>query len=225
MKNHIIIGKIFKKKECMFFMFKKKLVAMALAGVMMGTSLVPAFATNLVNSTSSDFSTNTNGQDVTQNKVYTDQEVADITTTTYSETYNTEVYQTKASSFSFVIPKTITLDGETNIGTYQVKVKGNITGAQEIHVTTPNSFTLYEQNAGIVKDNTATAVISSEAEGGAKTVWNQSEIDMNDYSLSKSTTTGVITSDLEKAGSYKGTFDFTVELTNNDGSTEASANE
>ena len=174
-------------------------------------NVVPSNAATLVNSTSSDFTSQTVGEDVTQGVTYTEQDEVTNQDTTFSGSYETEVYETKASKFSFVIPKTITLDGESNEGTYQVKVKGNITGNQTISITTPETFELAEQNATVVVGNKATATIASEADGGAKTIWNQSEIDRDDYTGS-GVTEGIIHSDLVRAGSYKGAFDFTVEL-------------
>ena len=192
-------------------MNKNKILCYALAGMVALGNVVPSNAATLVNSTSSDFTSQTVGEDVTQGVTYTEQDEVTNQDTTFSGSYETEVYETKASKFSFVIPKTITLDGESNEGTYQVKVKGNITGNQTISITTPETFELAEQNATVVVGNKATATIASEADGGAKTIWNQSEIDRDDYTGS-GVTEGIIHSDLVRAGSYKGAFDFTVEL-------------
>ena len=195
----------------MFFLNKNKILCYALTGMVALGNVVPSNAATLVNSTSSDFTSQTVGEDTTQGVTYTEQDEVTNKDTTFSDSYETEVYETKASEFSFVIPKTITLDGESNEGTYQVKVKGNITGNQTISITTPETFELAEQNATVVAGNKATATITSETDGGAKTVWNQSEIDRDDYTGS-GVTEGIIHSDLVRAGSYKGAFDFTVEL-------------
>ena len=192
-------------------MNKNKILCYALTGMVTLGNVVPSNAATLVNSTSSDFTSQTVGEDVTQGVTYTEQNEVTNKDTTFSDSYETEVYETKASKFSFVIPKTITLDGESNEGTYQVKVKGNITGNQTISITTPETFELTEQNATVVAGNKATATITSETDGGAKTTWIQNEIDRDDYTGS-GVTEGIIHSDLVRAGSYKGAFDFTVEL-------------
>lgn len=200
---------------------KKVLATMLMAGALVATPL-SAFAANpeLTDSTSSDFTTDpeTLGEDVTQGKTYTTVSIDDIKDTTYSQTSQAEVYCTQASVFSVNIPKIITLDGQTKEGVYQVKVKGDISGNQKISVTTPATFTMGEQNATVNKKADVTATIYDEANGGAKTEWTQSEIKADTY-VGTGTTIGKISAKDITAGSWKGTFDFSIDLTN-DGATD-----
>ena len=165
-------------------------------------------ANKLINSTSSNFDTDYTGEDKTQGQLYNEVEIQDITDTTYSKKSNTEVYATRTSTFSVTIPKVITLDGQSKVGSYQVKVKGDIAGSQEVSVTTPSDFTMSEQNAGIDKKADVKATIYNNA----KTTWNQAEIAENEYLNTAITENQIEAKDIT-AGSWMGTFDFNIQLT------------
>lgn len=210
----------------------QRIAAIAMAAV---TTLTPAtsFAANeLVNSTSSEYVDQMQGYkkigvDRTQEKVSEMTELADITDTTYSTTSQAEVYCTQGSTFSVIIPKVITLDGETKEGAYQVSVKGDITGNQKVRVepditlgdkstsdtTKTYNFIMSEQNATVAQKDDITASIYGADDGGAKITWTQSEIKADTYD-GTGTTIGKITAEDITAGSWKGTFDFVIELTN-----------
>ena len=154
------------------------------------------------NSTASQYTEDTEGYisygaDTVQEKTAKSEEVTD----TASET--AKVYATRTSSFSVIVPKTITLDGTTKQGTYQVAVKGDLSGGQTLTVTSPDSFLLYEQGTTDVKNGVVAEVY------GAKTSWTCQEIQADTYD-GTGTTTGIINADGISAGSWKGTFDLTI---------------
>jgi hypothetical protein len=209
-----------KKIERTFLKMKnKKYLCGALAAMLIATSPVAAFAESdtLINSTSStysdvDNSQITTGEDRTQGKTYTETSIDNIQDTTYENTSEVEVYATRTSTFSVVIPKIITLDGQTKKGNYQTKVKGDIAGSQKISVTAPETFQMSEQNASVAKKDDVTATIATgSAVNAAKTTWTQSEIKLDTYE-GTGTTTGEISAQDLTAGSWKGTFDFTIKL-------------
>lgn len=193
-------------------MLRKKLALLALAEAV-AISPVTVFAADLTNSSTSTYADGTEGyvtvgEDTTQGKTSSKTSIEDITDTTYANTSEAEVYVTRGSTFSVVIPKVITLDGSTKAGDYQVAVKGDISGNQKISVTTPDTFEMAEQNATVAQKDNVTATIA-----GAKTEWTQSEIKADTYD-GTGTTKGTITADGITAGSWKGTFDFSISLTN-----------
>lgn len=194
-------------------MFKKNLMMLALAGAVVLSPISALASTELVNSTTSTYDDGaegyvTVGEDTTQSQTSSKTSIDDITTSTYENTSEAEVYATRSSTFSVIIPKVITLDGDTKQGEYQVAVKGDIAGSQKVSVTAPDTFVMSEQNASVAQKDDVTASIS-----GAKTEWTQSEIKADTYD-GTGTTVGVVSAGGITAGSWKGTFDFNILLSN-----------
>lgn len=133
--------------------------------------------------------------------------VEDSAATEESRSESVAVYATQASTYCVVIPKTIILDGDTGVGEYQVGVKGDISGSQSVSVIPVSQMTLTQQGKEPI-----TALISQKSYGSSgeeKTQWTCSEINLSEYTLQS----GFIEAELS-AGSWNGTFDFTITLTN-----------
>lgn len=169
------------------------------------------FASETTNSTSSSFTDgvsgyNTIGEDTTQGKTSSSETIENISNGSSSQ--EVEVYATQVSSYSVIIPKIITLDGNTKEGNYQVAVKGDIAGNQQIKISAPSTFEMSDQSGC---KNNIQATIMTETNGGAKTTWTQSEITVDSYD-GTGTTIGKITAPDMTAGIWKGTFNYTIEL-------------
>lgn len=181
-------------------------------GLFLATTLMfsfPVEATDYKNSTASEFANdvagyNTYGQDSTQGKTSYSTEIIQSSAGEYYDDEEVTVYATHTSNFSVIIPKVITLDGALKLGNYQVAVKGDLTGGQKLKVTTPETFELYEQN--INKENRVTAEIS-----GAKTEWTFQDVRPDTYN-GTGTTVGIVSASGISAGSWKGSFNFSIEL-------------
>ena len=178
---------------------------MAMAALLSASMSIPAYA--FTPSTNTEFSGGgyTKGVDVEQKKEYTEYGEYTNTDTTHETSKETEVYATIGSTFSYVLPKIVTLDGQDRGGKYRVRVKGDIAGSQKISIVPDASFTMSEVNASVDKK----ADITASVEQG-KTEWNQTEINKDDYNDE----IGTITANDISAGSWSGTFNFNTKLEN-----------
>lgn len=195
---------------------RKKILSAILCIALLMLCTTNAFAADLSNSVGSpatDFSaTDTVGSDATQSKTseYVDA-VTDSTATAETKTATVNVYATQASTYSVKIPKTVILNGADGSGAYRIGVKGNIAGNQTITVapvdndadTEGVNFSLAEQGTVAQKSN-ITASIEQ-----AKTAFVQSEISVTDWT----TTDATISAPAITAGSWIGTFNFTISVT------------
>ena len=129
------------------------------------------------------------GVDSTQGQETTYSE--DITT---SKEESTLVYVSQASSFSVIIPKTIILDGKTKSATYEVLVNGNIGGIENVNVIPDSEFVMSQKGKNDIK-----AIVTQD-----KTSWVYNEFETK--------ANGSIAANDMTAGSWKGTFNFTIEL-------------
>ena len=111
----------------------------------------------------------------------------------FSNTAN--VFAQLGSEYKVTIPKTVVLSGESKDASYIVKVKGDIAGYESINVIPDNEFLLYAKNKNAQK-----ASISQD-----KTQWRY-----NDFSTNGN---GSINASGITAGSWKGTFNFNIDLT------------
>ena len=191
----------------------KKVISLILAVLMIASVNVFAFAAtpDLINSVGSveDDSGAAPfepvGKDRTQGKISEySTAVNGSTATSETNTHSVEVYATQASTYSVKIPKTIILDGTTGAGAYKVSVKGNISGNQTIKVVPPATFTLSEV-ATVDAKTGVTATINQ-----TKTAWTTSEISDSDWA----TLDCSISAPAISAGSWNGTFGFTVSIEN-----------
>lgn len=143
---------------------KKKLVTFML-GMMMCAPLVfssgiSASAQTLVDSTASSAEDENAGKDVTQG-VHTEYVTPDaIETTTYEGTETTKIYATKTGNVVITVPKILVIgEGEeagTYGGTFNVKVRGDIAGSQNVNIKPIIESTLTE--VGGKNSNTETTV-------------------------------------------------------------------
>lgn len=189
----------------------KKFLSVILAVVILATFAMNAFAAtpdlaNSVGSVAADSeAAQVVGNDSTQNKI-SEYELAVDSSTATNETgsHSVDVYATQASTYSVKIPKTIILDGTNGNGAYKVSVKGNISGNQTVKVIPATTFTLSEVATVDAKAD-VTATVSQ-----TKTAWTTSEITAADWSSQN----GTISAPAISAGSWNGTFGFTVSIEN-----------
>lgn len=127
-------------------------------------------------------------------------EVAEATTTevTTNGSPTAEVSLDVPSTFSVLIPKTITITGNPGTGSYTVGVKGDIGSNKKVVVTPASTVTMSQLNK---TDITATVTQT-------KTEWTYNEINTSTYAE----TTGTLTTPSASAGTWKGTMTFTVSL-------------
>ena len=111
---------------------------------------------------------------------------------------NCDVYAELGSEFKVTIPKKITLDGALKKGTYQVTVEGDIAGLEIVKVIPDSIVTLSSKDKADVIGN-----ISQD-----KTKWYYNEI----LADSKTLGNGLIEADGITAGSWNGTFNFNINL-------------
>lgn len=102
----------------------------------------------------------------------------------------------KQTTFSVIIPKTISLNGETGSATYNVETSGNLYLNDTVSVTPDASFTMKDST----KYQTMNVSVSQPAKSFKK----------NNLGTSKGTLT---TSRKEFAGKWNGTFNFAIKLT------------
>lgn len=132
---------------------------------------------------------------------------------------NENIYTEQNTKFSVIIPKIITLDGQTKQGRYQVAVKGNLSEKQKLSVTPNKKITLCEQNAFVdAKDNVVADISQS------KTTWSQNEMDKEEYK-GEGIATGVISAGGITAGYWAGKLSFDIKLINEETNDETTNGE
>ena len=112
-------------------MRKMKLASLALAGLMLAGTMMPAMA----------YENSTANVDAT----------AEITAPVDAE--ECEVYAEVGSDFTVTIPKKITLDGATKTGSYTVSCTGNIAGDEYVSVTPADVTASVTQETTKFRDN------------------------------------------------------------------------
>lgn len=159
------------------------------------------------------------GQDENQSKatVYSEEIKTDAPTNAC------EVYATQASTFSVIIPKTIILNGkkdEANTGAYVVTAKGNIGGAETIHVVPDASFKMSQEGKEDIdatvtqaKVNFVVAERADEKFAAGMTADNTAKgVDATDGA----TADGLVEVTNLSAGSWAGQFNFNIEIVTDD---------
>lgn len=187
--------------------FKQVLSLCLLLSIMLSLS-VTAFATgdttkNSVGSVPEDI---TNiimvGQDETQNK----ESVYDyVDNGNLGDEHDVEVYVSKASTYTVMIPKTIILDGQNGIGEYAVAVKGDIEGMKQITIAPyKDAETPLDANNKLVLKQTGKTDITALVIQDDQTVV-YDDLLINEYAEA-ATLTGTITAEGLSAGSWYGSF-------------------
>jgi len=110
------------------------------------------------------------------------------------------VYYDEGASFTITIPKVINIDTRTKTATYEVSATGDIKSDMKIKVTPEESFAM-KDDAGNKADVTATIE-------QAKTEW---AFDDATEKVDATPGNGTITAADLTAGTWTGTFDFTIE--------------
>ena len=159
------------------------------------------------------------GQDENQSKatVYSDEITEDAPTNAC------EVYATQASTFSVIIPKTIILNGkkdEANTGAYVVTAKGNIGGAETIHVVPDAAFKMSQEGKEDIDATVTQAkvnfVVAERAEekfaAGMTTDNTAKGVDATEGA----TADGLVEVTNLSAGSWAGQFNFNIEIVTDD---------
>lgn len=116
-----------------------------------------------------------------------------------SGTHNTTVYAEIQSEFKVTIPKKIVLDGDSKTGNYTVTVEGDIAGKEVIKVIPDSTVTLQSKD----KPSIFGTIIQD------KVNWTYNEILNGNNVLG----TGFISAPDMTAGSWNGTFNFNISLT------------
>lgn len=167
----------------------KKIISGTLALIMVLGTVAPVQATEVTNSVGSVKEDITNGtktgQDTTQGKQSEYQQAG-------TEGNSTNVYLTKMSTYTVTIPKTVILDGETDSGTYAVKVEGNLAGKEVISVVPDTTFAMSQDG----KEDISATVEQD------KTEWKFDEVE--------ATATGTVQAIGATAGSWNGSFNFNI---------------
>ena len=178
----------------------KKLLVLGIVTAMLFTSNYSVNAAGLVDSVGATEENPYGGIDTTQNKqtTYDDESVTDLE---YTASPQIEVYVTKASKITYKIPQVIvgSSDGKA---VYKIGIKGDISSTQKITITPPASFILTDGSKNI------TARISQN-----KSSWVSGDLTSGNLEDGYSMTTGTITYTVP-AGSFRGTFNFNVTITN-----------
>ena len=151
---------------------------------------------------------NMDGKDTTQDKktVYSGEITAD-------STEEVKVYATQASTFSVKIPKVIILDGQAGTAKYQVSAKGNINGEEMIKVVPTASFKMSQNGKADITATTTQTVqkfVNTTLEGTGSSHMNGVNPD------SFITTDGDVSVAGMTAGSWAGTTNFNISLTDGD---------
>ena len=151
---------------------------------------------------------NMDGKDTTQNKetVYSGEITAD-------STEEVQVYATQASTFSVKIPKVIILDGQAGTAKYQVSVKGNINGVEMVSVVPTASFKMSQDGKADITATTTQTVqkfVNTTLEGTDSSHMNGVKPD------AFITTEGDVSVAGMTAGSWAGTTNFDISLTDGD---------
>ena len=170
----------------------KNIISLLLVFAICGSLSVSVFAVEPVDSVGSAkediFNDTMVGNDSTQGEKSTYTEVS------YADNQNVEVYVTKASTYSITIPKTIILDGSTNVATgeYSVKVSGDISGMEIIYVIPNSTFNLKQTG----KNDICASITQS------KTSWQYANLSVDAI--------GLISAENLSAGSWSGSFTFNI---------------
>ena len=172
-------------------MKRKKLACLLLAGMMIA-SAVPAQA----------FA-------ATQNSSASSTQIE--TPVTKDGTQECQVEAAIASSFSVVVPKKITLQGDTKTGSYQVTCTGDIAGNEGVSVTPDATFKMKQSGK-----NDVTATVTQ-----AKTIFRgkdhegdlgETEEKMGTADAAGTPIDGSIAAQDLSAGAWSGTFNFAIAL-------------
>ncbi|MGO5053354.1 hypothetical protein ACTQ6A_12750 [Lachnospiraceae bacterium LCP25S3_G4] len=189
---------------------KKVVVGIVALNIALGGTYYQVHAADLktsIGSTMEDSNSETKtGQDITQKQKTEYYDPYEVEGTTDSSSREVAVYVTQASSYAVKIPKTVILDGKNGTGSYQVSVKGNISGNQKIKVAPKNdTIILEEQNAGVFKkDNVEATIIQPKRE------WTQNQVLNAEWTPE----VAYIAASNITAGSWKGSVAFDITLEN-----------
>lgn len=114
----------------------------------------------------------------------------------------TEVTYKQASSFTVVIPKTITL-GEEKTSDYDVNVKGDIDSVNQVKVAPDTTFDMVDKGTvGTRKSNVKATVTQAE------TIWTSAQVCAENGTTKK----GNISALGLTSGTWEGTFTFNIAL-------------
>lgn len=119
-------------------------------------------------------------------------------------TRETEVTYTQSSTFTVTIPKTIALDGSTKTADYDVNVKGDIASDKQVKVAPDTIFKMVDQSTAAKKKTDVDASVTQ-----AETTWSSTEVNVAQTGTTK---TGNISATGLTSGSWKGTFNFSVAM-------------
>lgn len=184
-------------------MRKKAFASLALAGLMLAGSVMPASAATIVEG-GHDF-TGHQGKGTTTAEVCQQQEIDS------DEKASCDVYAEIGSQFTVTIPKKLTLDGSTKTGSYTVSCSGDIAGTEYVSVTPDESFAMKQTGKANV-----TASITQETTKFRGDNYTGSLVAGEDY-MTKGATGSISAQDLT-AGAWNGTFNFAVKLNTDDAS-------
>lgn len=119
-------------------------------------------------------------------------------------TRETEVTYTQSSTFTVTIPKTIALDGSTKTADYDVNVKGDIASDKQVKVAPDTTFKMVDQSKAAKKKTDVDASVTQ-----AETTWSSTEVNVAQTGTTK---TGNISATGLTSGSWKGTFNFSIAM-------------
>lgn len=168
-------------------MKRKSIASLALAGLVLAGSIMPAQAA--------------------ENKAYANSEgaVNETQQVTENKSAQCEVYAEVGSSFTVTIPKSITLDGETKSGSYTVTCTGDIAGNEYISVIPESSFDMTQTGKNPVAATVTQA--TTKFRGNNYT----GEVGTGETKM-ESGATGAISASGLTAGAWNGSFNFAVAL-------------
>lgn len=115
-----------------------------------------------------------------------------------------EVTYTQSSTFTVTIPKTIALDGSTKTADYDVNVKGDISSDKQVKVAPDTTFKMVDQSKAAKKKTDVDASVTQ-----AETTWSSTEVNVTTTGTTK---TGNISATGLSSGSWKGTFNFSIAM-------------
>ena len=118
------------------------------------------------------------------------------TTTEVEGDFDTFVYVYQQFTFNVVIPKVITLDGQTGYADYQTSVYGNITGKETIGIIPNYTFEMKDS------DNVKSNIIATVSQ-------NQTSFAYNEI-INKTTTSSNISGPDITVGSWNGILNFNI---------------
>lgn len=115
-----------------------------------------------------------------------------------------EVTYTQSSTFTVTIPKTIALDGSTKTADYDVNVKGDIASDKQVKVAPDTTFKMVDQSKAAKKKTDVDASVTQ-----TETTWSSTEVNVTTTGTTK---TGNISATGLTSGSWKGTFNFSIAM-------------